>query len=374
MLLALLSFLDLSRGAEASAGSSPNSVPRELSSRLTNQSRGDAMQKYGGTDRTERAVMKGLRWLKEHQNADGSWSTEYRSALTGFAVLCFLAHGELPESSEFGPAVKRGIDWLHSKGTEHDGKLSMTREGWGPGNAAVYEHAIATYALAEYYAMTHDARVADLVQQAANHIVQGQAQDGGWQYGYNKGPNSDTSVSGWQIQALRAVYLTGLAFPKVEAALDKAMFNLKRVQDQSGNFGYLRVGDHGAIPSLAGVGVYCTYVWKQDKDRTVREGIEYILRSTDKYPVKYKQESADLYGWYYNTLACVTFGGDAWNKWNRLFRDEVCNSQSNDGSWPPLITKAPGGEFQRKLDGGGPIYRTALCTLMLESYYRYSPR
>jgi len=331
------------------------------------------MQRFGGTEKAENAVLKGLRWLKLHQNEDGSWGSEYRSSMTGFAMLCFLGHGELPDSPEFGPTVKRGIDWLYSNGSEFDGNLSMTRDGWSGGNAGVYEHAIATCPLAEYYAMTHDERVADLVKRAATHIVQGQAGDGGWQYNYAKGPDSDTSVSGWQIQALKAAYLTGLAIPGIEEALNRAILNLKRVQGENGNFGYRRIGDRAFMPSVAGVGVYCTYLWKQDKDRSVRDGIEFILKSTDKYPVKYNKESADLYGWYYNTQACILFGGTAWTKWNRLFHDEICNSQGPDGSWPPVNTRAPGGELQKKPDGAGPIFRTALCILMLESYYRYLP-
>src|SRR4030095_9098933 len=133
-------------------------------------------------------------------------------------------------------------DWMLAKGTEFQGKLSMTRDGWG-GNNGVYEHAIATYAMGEYYTMTKDERFAELVKQAVTHVVQGQAPDGGWQYAYTKGPNSDTSVSGWQIQALKAAHLTGLGIPGVDEALDKAMLNLKRVQAEDGNFGHRKKDD-----------------------------------------------------------------------------------------------------------------------------------
>ena len=40
---------------------------------------------------------------------------------------------------------------------------------------------------------------------------------------------------------------------------------------------------------------------------------------------------ADLYAWYYDTQACLMFGGTAWGKWNRLFQDEIANHQSPDG-------------------------------------------
>jgi hypothetical protein len=324
----------------------------------------------GGKEKSEKAVMAGLRWLVKTQNADGSWSTENKPSMTGFALLCFLGHGETPESPEFGPTVKKGVDWLLAKGTEFQGRLSLTRDGWGEGIAGVYEHGIATYALGEYYTMTKDDRVAALVKQAVTYIVQGQAPDGGWQYHFTKAPNSDTSVSGWQIQALKAAHLTGLGIPGVDEALDKAMLNLKRVQGEDGSFGYRRAGDRPY--SLTGVGVLCTYFWKQAKDKSVKDGIEQMLRQAeDKEPVKYKAPSADLYAWYYNTQACLMFGGSAWSKWNRMFQDEIADAQSADGSWPK--TGGPGRHKENDASIMGQTYRTTLCILMLEVFYRYMP-
>ena len=343
-------------------------VPSGMAGRMGGTARASAMMRQGGKEKSEKAVMAGLRWLKQHQNEDGSWSGEHKPAMTGFACLCFLGHGETPESPEFGPTIKKGIDWLLAKGTQGQGKL-CDGDFSQPG---VYEHAIAAYALGEYYTMTKDDRVAELLKQAITFIVQGQAPDGGWQYAYAKGPDSDTSVSGWQIQALKAAHLTGLQIPGVDEAMDKAMLNLKRVQAEDGSYGYRKAGDHDF--SLDGVGALCTYFWKQDKDKGVREGIEHLLRQTDnKHPVKYKGDAADLYAWYYHTQACLMFGGSAWNKWNRLFQDEIADNQSPDGSWPPCGGKSPGGELQRRPDGAGPYYRTTLCILMLEVFYRYMP-
>jgi len=320
-------------------------------------------------DKSEKSVMAGLRWLKDHQNDNGSWSDSFQPSMTGFACLCFLGHGETPESPEFGPTVKKGIDWLIASGAKFDGRLCGNADF--SNNSAVYEHAIAAFALGEYYVMTKDERVPDLLKQAIGFIVQGQASDGGWQYSYAKGPESDTSVSGWQFQALKAAHLTGLDIPGVVGALNGALLNLKRVQAEDGSFGYRKAGDHDF--SLDGVGTFCTYWWKQDKDATVRNGIEHMLRQVGfKHPVRYKEASADLYAWYYNTQACFQFGGSAWSKWNRLYQEELVNNQSMDGSWPPCGGNAPGGELTRRPDGSGPVYRTSLCLLMLEVFYRYS--
>jgi len=93
------------------------------------------------------------------------------------------------------------------------------------------------------------------------------------------------------------------------------------------------------------------------------------LKETDtKYPVKYKGEHADLYAWYYNTQACLMFGGSAWSKWNKWFQEEVSGAQGPDGSWPE-----PGGKMHGPAGVSGQVYRTTLCILMLEVFYRYMP-
>ena len=51
---------------------------------------------------------------------------------------------------------------------------------------AGYAHAIAAYALGEYYSMTKDESAAPLLRQAVDYIVKGQGPDGGWMYGYDK--------------------------------------------------------------------------------------------------------------------------------------------------------------------------------------------
>ncbi|MDB6153112.1 MAG: hypothetical protein JWL90_1565 [Chthoniobacteraceae bacterium] len=345
-------------------------LPSTMAGRMGGTARTMMMDKNKGKDSSEKAVMAGLRWLKQHQSEDGSWSPEFTPSMTGFAILCFLGHGETPESPEFGPTVKKGLDWLLQRGGEFQGRMSLTKDGWG-GNDGVYQHAIATYAMGEYYTMTKDDRYAELLKQAVKYIVDGQAPDGGWNYGYRKEPNSDTSVAGWQIQALKAAHLSGLNIAGVDEALDKAMVNLKRVQGKNGGFGYRTPEDRY---SLTGVGVLCTYFWKQDKDKVVREGIEFMLKETDeKYPVKYNGKDANLYAWYYNTQACLMYGGSTWSKWNRLFQDEIATSQSKDGSWPRTGAKDNPGGLELKNDGAGPFYRTSLCVLMLEVFYRYMP-
>ncbi len=368
---------DVAKLLTKTVGHGAGNLPGTMAGRAGGTARGMAMQKMGGKEKSEKAVMAGLRWLKDHQNEDGSWSDEFKPAMTGLALLCFLGHGELDVSPEFGPTVKKAVDWLITRGSEFNGRMSLTKDGWG-GNPGVYQQGMCAYALGEYYTMTQDDRVKTVLTQAVKFITDGQNSNGGWKYNYEKGGPSDTSVTGWQVQALKAAHLTGLQLAGVDEALDKSMGYFKIAQKEDGSFGY-HDKEEGNGYSLAGVGTLCTYFWKQDKDKLVHEGIKCIIDKTKKdFPVEYKSDKADLYAWYYNGQACLMFGGEAWVRWNRWFQDEICDNQSTDGSWPPLPGRnqgnhSPGGELQFKGNGAGPYYRTTLCVLMLEVYYRYMP-
>ncbi len=134
------------------------SIPPLLRSRMHPELRRAAMAKYGGVEKSEKAVLAGLRWLKDHQNADGSWSDEYKPGMTALALLCFLGHGELPDSPEFGATTKKALDWMLERGNEFDGRMSLTKSRWG-GIVGAETHAIATGAMCEYYSLTKDERL-----------------------------------------------------------------------------------------------------------------------------------------------------------------------------------------------------------------------
>ena len=307
---------------------------------------------------------RALDWFQKNQNPDGSWGDSNKSAMTGLALLSFLAHGETPDSWTYGPSVTKAVNWIIENGAKFDGRMHMAQQFNASG---VYEHGICTYALCEYYTMTKDDRVLPMLKKAVGYIVEGQGPGGGWMYTYDKSAN-DLSVSGWQIQALKAAHLTKLNLPGVEASLDKAVAYIEHVKGPKGGYGYREAGDKY---SLTGVGIYSSLLWKVERGE-LRKGMEWLIDETEKNkPVKYNSDTADLYAWYYHTRACLMFGGSAWKRWNAWFQDEIVNAQGADGSWPVPSVKGHGP--QSTPDKTGQVYRTALCTLMLEAFYRYLP-
>ena len=74
--------------------------------------RGSALAGNGGGSATEAAVLRALRWLAKNQESEGSWP-KVKPAMTGIALLTFLAHGETPSSEEFGFTVENVVNTVN---------------------------------------------------------------------------------------------------------------------------------------------------------------------------------------------------------------------------------------------------------------------
>jgi hypothetical protein len=337
-------------------------IPATMKKRCSSEDRMARLKEMGGTPECEDAVMKALRWIKQTQNSDGSWGTADQVAMTGFSILAYLGHCETPASPEFGDSVSRGIAYLINNGLKNDGRMTvhpLTSIRW------VYEHAIATYALAEAYTFCSkmDIDIPDLdnvTQKATEIIMDGQGESGGWVYRYAPTNDGDNSVGFWQIQALKAASHTGLwSESKFKRYARKAVGWLERAQGKNGAIGYR--GNSAQSPGLTGGGVLCMQLWGEGRSKAARSGIKYI---SGNQAFKWKDASSNLYYHYYNAQAMINHGGKEWEEYNNLFREELLKNQQEDGSWNQ-------GNMSH-----GPVnvhMATCLATLMLEVYYRFLP-
>jgi len=374
----------VNKGAEISTMVKSRLVMKGLYSNRTADSRKTLLAQYGksgaGQAATEAAVLRGLRWLKKNQEADGSW-LPVKPAMTGLALLTYLAHGETPQSLEFGTTVRKALDWFVAN-QDQKGHFNGKDEGKD------YSQSISAYALCEAYALTQHPVIKDTAIRAIKEIVNGQNSNGGFYYNLDSHSDiNDTSVMAWCAQAMKAAKMAGLKddVPGLEAAMKKAVVAFKMNAVPSGGFGYKSPD----ISGLSGAGALSIQLLGFPSDEDVLKTMRMLKDCTFNFDTPNKQPyyngvSCPLYYWYYVTQAKFQYSPDAFTAWNSLFSPELCKRQKIEkdaiegpdgkmvdiGYWVSPADPPPRGPLS---EGGGKVMDTSLCCLMLEVYYRYLP-
>lgn len=352
-------------------------IPEEMRKRCSKEDRLQRLSENGGTPQCEEAVVKALQWLKSKQNSDGSWGNNNKAAMTGLALLAYFGHCETPVSEEYGESSMKGIVYLVNLGVKTEGKMAenIGDKHWP------YEHGIATYALGEAATFCKDLKIdvpnlMEVTQKAGQYIIDNQHErSGGWDYSFDTEGDrgGDVSIAGWQIQALKACSHAGIKLRGLNGTINRGLGYLERCQDDSGGFGYTGKGPSGNLDyhTLTGVGMLCHQMWGRGGRSQVSKAADYVR---EKSKFQYNTQFSDLYGHYYESQAMMQRGGEDWAQYNKMFRDQLLENQESDGSW-----KRPGGGQPIRAvaaryadeNDDGRLYRTALCTLMLEVYYRF---
>lgn len=328
------------------------------------KARGQMVRQNGGSEGSEKAVAMALKWFAAHQFPDGRWSFEGMpctctqqgqtngcfTGATAMALLPFLGAGQTHMEGQYKDTVGRGLAFL-VRSEQRNGSLIQ-------GGGSMYAHGLASIALCEAYAMTHDRKL--MVPAQASLAFISYAQDpvgGGWRYTPRQ--PGDTSVVGWQLMALKSGHMAYLQVPPNTVA--GAIKFLNTVQTEGGaKYGY---ADPGGKPSTTAIGLLCRMYlgWKKDEPALAR-GAEYISNIGPS--------QTDHYYNYYATQIMHHYGDEYWPKWNNVMREQLVNSQEQTGhmagSW-----NVPGGGHAN--DKGGRLYVTSLATMILEVYYRHMP-
>jgi len=344
----------------------------------------------GGNARSEVAVALGLKFLALHQASDGHWSlTNFNkhartaplpggkvvpdnsqpnttqandTAGTAFGMLPFLAAGithKPPKKkliTDYSKGVGLAVKYLMNKQSKSSGDRGYYGEG-------MYSHGLATIAMCEVYGLTSDPQVKVSAQLALNYIVT--AQDpagGGWRYSPRQA--GDTSVTGWQLMALKSGQMAGLTVPrpvlkKVEKYLDGCETSLK------GGYGY--TAGSPETPTMTAVGALCRqYLGTSPKNASLLGSVKRVKAAPPG--------AGGIYYEYYATQVMHHMGGDSWANWNPKMRDTLVNSADQGrapkrphqiGSWGP--------EGDAHGATGGRVMQTSLSLLTLEVYYRHLP-
>lgn len=352
-------------------------IPETMRKRCSKEDRLQRLKENGGIPACEEAVLKGLRWLKANQSADGSWAGSHSVGVTGLALLAYFGHCETPASDEFGDSCLKGIVYLVGQGMKNNGLLAtnLADKHWP------YQHAIATYALSEALTFCKEMKLvvpnlAEVVEKAGQFIIDNQHKNGGWAYNYDDSDkaHTDTSITGWHVQALKALSHTPIELKGMQSTVNKALRYINDCQDESGGYGYKSTKSlNKDYHTLTGVGMLANQMWGQGNRSEVRKATKYILENSK---FTYFDVYCDLYNHYYESQAMMQVGGEAWEKYNAMFRDELLKGQDTDGSWQTPGPKGGGKSNKIRAVGANTfvedkIYRTTLCILMLEVYYRF---
>lgn len=315
----------------------------------------------------EAHVRRALEWLKDHQLADGSWegegSARCKTAMTGLALLAFLAHGETPNSEAYGATVERAIRFLVETDARADGTFTHA-------DGSQYAQGIAAYALAEAFTLTRIASIKPVLEAAIARILAGQQSTGAFNYQLlASDTRRDTSVAGWMTQAMKAAHIGGARVAGLPEAMDLAAQGLKAnfraeeslFQYAPGNPGAQDEG--GVSPSVTPIGALCLQLLGRAQDPEVAAAVRSLSSWqavwTEKHPSAWP-----LYTWYYATQAFFNAGEGEWKRWYEPFARMLIHNQNADGSWTP--NGASEGAY-------GPVYGTVFSALTLMTPYRYLP-
>jgi prenyltransferase beta subunit len=315
-------------------------------------------QETGAAPNVDTAVSRGLEYLAAEQKPDGSFTDQGpRVAITGLALLGYLASGDTPEIGKYGSTVGTAIDYLlkQAPADGYFGKVDGSR---------MYGQAIVTLALAEAWGVVeNDARrekIRLVVTKSAEVILNGQKVkkpapfNGGWRY-EPQSVDSDLSLSGWNVLALRACLDDGLDIP-ADSATSAVAFVI-RCHRKEGGFVYQPGSGDPSIAST-GAAVLSLFVLNAGPSTERTDGLKFLRehRIDDQTRFPY-------YAMYYSVHAALQ-AGEAGGEVNiDQTLERLIKMQQQDGSWP----QSKSGEEP------GVSYATTMAVLTLEAPYHLLP-
>jgi hypothetical protein len=333
-------------------------------------------QQHGAKPEVEQAVIDALRWIVENQGADGRWSAKQHeggreiveagrdrsgagghadAGVTALALLALAASGNTHREGVHQQAVRKGVGFLLALQAS-DGSLG--------GDGEIYEytycHGMATLALSEILGMTDDPKLRGPVKRAIGFTLSCQdPSGGGWRY--RRQEPGDTSQLGWQLMALKSAELAQIQIPAETWQGARRFLDSVAFGNHHGLAAY-RPGENYTRSMTAEALACRQFLGLTPGSPTSREAGDYLLGELPGDGV------ANLYYWYYGTMATYQLQGEHWKRWNEALQRALLTRQRKSGplagSWDP----------DGRWDGyGGRVYSTALATLCLEAYYRFFP-
>jgi len=246
-------------------------------------------------EEVRQALTRALDYLAREQTKEGYWSQgiDYNKVgIAGLALQAFIGGECVPK--DYSSNINVAINFLKTKYHPSSEYQSGTKDraiygGLIEGNDPMYEHAIVTLALIEALVEMNDLSLAPLIEDALQLIIRAQNTEhksellggpinvdsesyGGWRYDPDS-TDSDISVTGWQILALKGALSAGFSIP--DWSLPKAADYLRSCYDESyHSFGYTSSKGEGC--ARTGMGALGLQLSGYPDDPLIKPALRYM--------------------------------------------------------------------------------------------------
>jgi len=343
------------------------------------------LRRRGGNAATEKAVARALAFLAERQTDAGYWDADgfeddtsngggwhgervpcpFDREVTALATLALLGAGHTHRAGPYREAVARALAWLSRP----------------PGRTTLFATAYATQALAEAYDLTGDASLKPTVEAGIVVMVESRQPRGGWRYWPGTRMASGVPTTAAVVCALRVARDAGFSVADDYETPVLDLFG-RLVDRKTGRVAYTldghKMGYTPTTSNAASALLVRARLGQKASHRDVVLGLRALAKHRPKWSIRFKTVKVNgvprkvqigylqHYYWWHGTEALARLGGSAWSTWNGALKKALLPKQRKTGalagSWDPAGTYGK---------VGGRIFSTALCALMLESYYRY---
>ncbi len=302
-------------------------------------------------DPADRAASRGLRWLAERQEDDGSWNPALyggaAEARVGASALCVLAFlGSAERGRPGGPQwrhVERGLAYLRSQATS-DRTIGAVR---GDEDVVLFNHAVATLALVENYVLggrQDEALITDALERLA---------DLGARRRFRERQKADNITAPWVALALETARAAGApaVFDLARAAEDAQAFVAKLVDlDPLTGRALIPGSQLCAIACAAALDPLFDDVrdWEH-YEPPVDLLLQHLGEPSLREPTKIFFAAVDV----------QQRGGVDWARWQGEALRILPAEQDEDGAWKSEYQWDPVGSM------GGALYETSLAVLTL---------
>ncbi len=308
------------------------------------------------TPAARKAIEKGLSYLLRSQVKTGRNRGAFgnnglaagvaTSSMGGLAMMC---GGHAPGEGSYGKAIDLAVEFILGN-TRETGYIAKQENG---SRENMYGHGFSMLFLSQAYGMTRKAEIGEKLHKAVQLTINSQNNQGGWRYQPVKS-DADLSVTVCQIMGLRGARDAGIEVP--DDVRRKCIEYVQKSQNKNGSFRYTLQGGHTTF-AMTAAGVTSLYSAGIYEGEQVEKALEYLK----KFRPNGAQQGGGHYFYanYYAVQAMWHAGGEYWNQWYPAIRDELINSQTDEGSW--------------RSSEAGPEFGAAMACIILQMPLNYLP-